>query len=295
MGSRHRLAVTKGRYLRLNTVKLTMCRRIGQKQEIATNMLDVTPIPAFSDNYLWLMRGIEQPQLAVVVDPGDAQPVIDHLAQNQLSLAAILVTHHHNDHVGGVSDLLNQYPVPVYGPQAERIPGMIHPLAEGDRVTIPGVGLQFTVLDLPGHTAGHIAYYGHGAIFCGDTLFCAGCGRLFEGTPAQMSASLAKLAALAPDTQVYCTHEYTLDNLRFAAQVEPENPALIEFRQAAEQLRDEGLPTLPSTIGRELSLNPFLRCAEDSVRRAANAHAGHELAGPVEVFAEIRHWKDGFA
>jgi len=258
-------------------------------------MLDVTPIPAFSDNYLWLIRAIEQPKLAVVVDPGDAAPVFNHLEQHQLDLAAILVTHHHGDHIGGVKALLDKFPVPVYGPRAERIPGMVHALAEGDRVALAGTGLEFEVLELPGHTAGHIAYYGHGAIFCGDTLFCAGCGRLFEGTPAQMSASLAKLAALPAATRVYCTHEYTLDNLRFASQVEPENPALIRFGADAKQMREKGLPTLPSTIERELSLNPFLRCGEDSVRLAASEHAGRELAGPVEVFAEIRRWKDGFA
>lgn len=258
-------------------------------------MLKVTPIPAFADNYLWLIHALEQPRLAVVVDPGDAAPVIAHLEQHRLELAAILVTHHHADHVGGVKALLAKYPVPVYGPRAEYIPGMVHALVEGDHVALAGTGLEFDVMELPGHTSGHIAYYGHAAIFCGDTLFCAGCGRLFEGTAAQMSASLARLAALPAETRVYCTHEYTLDNLRFAAQVEPENPALIRFRAAAKQLREKGLPTLPSTIARELSLNPFLRCGEDSVRLAANARAGHELAGPVEVFAEIRRWKDGFA
>lgn len=258
-------------------------------------MLDVTPISAFSDNYLWLIHGINQPRQVVIVDPGDATPVIDHLEQHQLDLVAILATHHHHDHVGGVNALLKKYPVPVYGPRAERIPGMVHPLAEGDQVSIADTGLEFAVIELPGHTSGHIAYYGHGAIFCGDTLFCGGCGRLFEGTPAQMSASLGKLAALPAETRVYCGHEYTLDNLRFAAQVEPKNPALIQFGADAKQLREKGLPTLPSTIERELSLNPFLRCAEDSVRLSANEHAGHELAGPVEVFAEIRRWKDGFA
>ncbi len=258
-------------------------------------MLDVSPIPAFTDNYLWLIRGIDEPRQVVVVDPGDAGPVMEYLDEHKLKLVAILVTHHHGDHVGGVRHLLDSHPVPVYGPESESIPRIDHQLKDGDHVGISGAGLSFEVMEVPGHTAGHIAYYGHGAVFCGDTLFCAGCGRLFEGTPAQMSSSLARLAALPPQTQVYCTHEYTLDNLRFAAQVEPENRALIEFQVAAKALRNKGLPTVPSTIDRELSLNPFLRCNEDSVRLAAGTHAGREIADPVEVFAEIRRWKDGFA
>lgn len=258
-------------------------------------MLDVRPIPAFNDNYLWLIRAPAAPDRALIVDPGDAEPVLAALADHGQDLAAILVTHHHDDHIGGIRRLLDRFDVPVYGPKKESIPGLTHALEDGDRVEIAKLGIEFDILEVPGHTVGHIAYYGHGAVFCGDTLFCAGCGRLFEGTPAQMSGSLARLASLPGETQVFCTHEYTLDNLRFASAVEPGNAALNQFRASARSLRDQGKPTLPSTIERERDINPFLRCDRDSVKQAASRQAQRVVADPVEVFAIIRRWKDGFA
>jgi hydroxyacylglutathione hydrolase len=258
-------------------------------------MLSIIPIPAFADNYIWsLQRG----RKGVVVDPGDAAPVIAHFDREGLELCAILATHHHNDHVGGNRALLARWPVPVFGPARETIPGRTHALAEGDAIAVPGVGLELSVLDIPGHTAGHIAYVGGDAddplVFCGDTLFAVGCGRLFEGTPPMMVASLAKLASLPSATRVYCGHEYTLANLRFARAVEPAN-VLLERRQAREQQkRDRGEPTLPSTIGEERETNPFLRTADAAVRTATERHAGRALPDRVAVFAELRAWKNAF-
>ena len=258
-------------------------------------MLSIIPIPAFADNYIWLLQSGTN---AVVVDPGDAAPVIAHFEREGLELCAILTTHHHNDHVGGNRALLARWPVPVFGPARETIPGRTHGLVEGDAIAVPGVGLSLSVLDIPGHTAGHIAYVARHAdaplVFCGDTLFAVGCGRLFEGTPPQMVASLSKLAALPGATRVYCGHEYTLANLRFARAVEPAN-ALLEKRQATEQdKRSRGEPTLPSTIGEERATNPFLRAGEPAVRAAAERHARRPLPDPIAVFAEIRAWKNAF-
>jgi hydroxyacylglutathione hydrolase len=257
-------------------------------------MLDVTPVGAFSDNYIWLIHGIADDRRVAVVDPGDATPVLRALSAGGLELGALVITHHHGDHTGGIPELLARGPVPVYGPAGERIPGRTHALRDGDVVEIDGLGLRFEVIDVPGHTAGHIAYYGHGALFCGDTLFSGGCGRLFEGTPAQMTASLDRLAALPADTHVYCAHEYTLSNLRFAGAVEPGNADLAAYTARADALRAEGRPTLPSTVGLERAVNPFLRCDEPEVVRAAEAHSGRTLGDRVEVFATVRQWKDGF-
>jgi hydroxyacylglutathione hydrolase len=251
----------------------------------------IIPIPAFADNYIWLVR---EGGVVAVVDPGDAAPVIAHLEREGLTLAAILATHHHGDHVGGIRDLLARWPVPVFGPAREAIPGRTHALAEGESIVVPGIGLALSVLDIPGHTAGHIAYVGERIVFCGDTLFAAGCGRLFEGTPAQMVSSLDKLSALPEATRVYCGHEYTLANLRFALAVEPGRAALLE-RQAREQTkRERGQPTLPSTIGEEHATNPFLRTGEATLRAAAERRAGRALVGRVGVFAELRAWKNSF-
>jgi hydroxyacylglutathione hydrolase len=252
-------------------------------------MPSIIPIPAFRDNYIWLIR---EGRNAVVVDAGDAAPVIAHLEREGLDLRAILCTHHHNDHVGGNRALLARWNVPVFGPKHETIPGCTQALTEGDEIVVPGVGLALSVLDIPGHTAGHIAFVGDGLVFCGDTLFAVGCGRLFEGTPAQMVSSLDKLAALPDTTQVYCGHEYTLANLRFALMVEAGSAAL-QQRQAREQAkRDQGQPTLPSTIIEERATNPFLRAAVPAVRASAERHAGHALPDRVAVFAEIRAWKN---
>jgi len=255
-------------------------------------MLSVTPIPAFQDNYLWLLTR-EGRDTAVIVDPGDAGPVLAALTERGLGLAAILTTHHHGDHVGGVGKLLDAFPgIPVYGPASERIPGCSEQLTEGDEIDLPGLDVKLGVLDVPGHTAGHIAYVGETMVFCGDTLFAVGCGRLFEGTPAQMHESLSKLAALPEDTRVYCGHEYTENNIRFARRVEPENPDLAAREQETRALRQRGEPSLPSRIALEKRTNPFLRVAEPAVIQAASAHAGKPLDSPEAVFAEVRRWKD---
>ena len=254
-------------------------------------MPTIIPIPAFSDNYIWLLR---DGNIAAVVDPGDAAPVIAYLEREGLTLSAILATHHHGDHVGGIPALLARGKVPVFGPAGEAIPGRTHALAEGDAIVVPGLDLKLSVLDIPGHTAGHIAFVGKDLVFSGDTLFAAGCGRLFEGTPPQMVSSLDKLAALPGATAVYCGHEYTMSNLRFALAVEPGRAALLQ-RQAREQAkRDRGVPTLPSTMNDELSTNPFLRTGEASVRAAVEQHAGRALRDRVGVFAELRAWKNNF-
>jgi hydroxyacylglutathione hydrolase len=257
-------------------------------------MLTVTPVRAFADNYLWLVQGLADASRTAVVDPGDAPAVLTALEQSGLSLDAILVTHHHPDHVGGVAELVERTGARVFGPAAEHVPAVSTPVRGGDEVVLDSLGLRFAVLDVPGHTAGHIAYYGHGALFCGDTLFSGGCGRLFEGTPEQMLASLDGLAALPDDTRVFCAHEYTLSNLRFAMTVEPDNADLRVWQGEATSLRERDVPTVPTTIGREKRINPFLRSRIDGVRRSAEAHAGASLASPVAVFAEIRRWKDGF-
>ena len=257
-------------------------------------MLDVSPVRAFSDNYIWIVRAATLRAAAIVVDPGDARPVQAALEGAGLELRAILVTHHHADHVGGVQALVARYGSPVYGPARESIPCVVQPLADGDRVALEDLGIEFSVMDVPGHTAGHIAYLGHGALFCGDTLFSAGCGRLFEGTAPQMAASLDRIAALPDETLVYCAHEYTLGNLAFAAAVEPGNADVIEKLEATRVLRERDAITLPTALRVERRINPFLRCREASVRAAAESHAGRPLPEAVEVFAVIRSWKDGF-
>jgi hydroxyacylglutathione hydrolase len=253
--------------------------------------LRIEPVPAFEDNYLWLLaRGRE----AAIVDPGDAAPVEARLAHDGLHLTAILVTHHHPDHVGGVERLKARFGAHVYGPAGEDIPARDTVLTEGDAIEV--LGVRFDVLDVPGHTRGHIAYHAPSieALFCGDTLFAGGCGRLFEGTPAQMHASLAKLARLPGATRVYCAHEYTVANLRFARAVEPDNAALAARLRACEETRARGEPTVPSTIAEELATNPFLRCDEPAVRRVAEARQPGAGADAVATFAAIRAWKNRF-
>jgi hydroxyacylglutathione hydrolase len=251
----------------------------------------ITAIRAFADNYIWCMR---RERYAAVVDPGDAEPVLRYLGAEKLELAAILNTHHHSDHVGGNTLLLSKYSVPVFGPAAETIPGITDALKEGDRIVVPGVGLQLAVLEIPGHTRGHIAFAGDGVLFCGDTLFSCGCGRLFEGTAAQMHASLAKLALLPDDTRVYCGHEYTLSNIRFAMAADGTNPALAAREASARAAIARGEPSLPSTVGVEKAANPFLRSHAPELVEAASRYAGHRLDDPVEVFAALREWKNGF-
>ncbi|MFM8246595.1 MAG: hydroxyacylglutathione hydrolase [Burkholderiaceae bacterium] len=259
----------------------------------APQALQVTAIPAFADNYLWL---IHDQQHAAVVDPGDAAPIETALRSLGLKLNAILLTHHHADHAGGVEELLAQWSVPVYGPAGENIQGVSRPLHEGDRVDLTALGLQLSVLDVPGHTAGHIAYVAAEQhwLFCGDTLFAGGCGRLFEGTPAQMTHSLAKLAALPDNTLVYCAHEYTLSNLRFAVAAEPDNADLASRLAQAQQMRSRGESTVPSTLGLEKRTNPFLRYREPSVLQTMRANGRLNSDDPVAAFAALREWKNSF-
>jgi len=257
-------------------------------------MVRIHAVPAFQDNYLWVL---EDGKRAAAVDPGDAVPIQRFLEERGLALAAILATHHHGDHIGGVPALVERWKCPVYGPAHDGIEGLSKRLSEGDAIVVPGLDYALKVLDVPGHTAGHIAYVHDGGdpvVFCGDTLFGCGCGRLFEGTPAQMSASLAKLAALVPATRAYCAHEYTLSNIRFAEAVEPGNRALAERKARDAGKREHGVPTVPSTIGEERATNPFLRCAQPEVVASAERHAAKRLAGPIEVFAELREWKNRF-
>jgi len=259
-------------------------------------MATIIPVRAFSDNYVWILR---EGSRAAVVDPGDAAPVLDYVEREGLSICALLATHHHRDHVGGIAALAERFDAPVFGPAHESIPSRTRGVVQDDSVDIPCVEESFRVHDVPGHTAGHIAFSGRvGAtpvVFCGDTLFAAGCGKLFEGTAQQMWTSLGKLAALPSETLVFCGHEYTLANLRFAAAVEPGNAAIARRVRREQAKRDRGEPTVPSTIADELETNPFLRAAQPAVRAAAEAHARRPLAGDVDVFATLRTWKNGFA
>lgn len=259
-------------------------------------MMTLTPLPAFVDNYIWLLHDGRD---ALVVDPGTAEPVHAALDALGLRLAGILVTHHHADHVGGLADLRARLQGPVFGPAHETIPPPYRPLQGGERANV--LGLTFEVIDVPGHTAGHIAYFlpataGAGdtpLLFCGDTLFSAGCGRLFEGTPAQMHRSLSVLAALPGDTRVCCAHEYTLANLRFAAAAEPHNAEITAHTAWCEAQRAAGQPTLPSSVARERAINPFLRVEVPALVETARRRGAGDDA-PVAVFAALRSWKNEF-
>ncbi|MEC9483347.1 MAG: hydroxyacylglutathione hydrolase [Halomonas sp.] len=255
-------------------------------------MMSVIPIPAFTDNYIWLLRQDTSTDVAVV-DPGDAQPVIDYLEREGLNLVAILVTHHHRDHTGGLAELATRYSPRIIGPDNPRIKEIDECVGDGDDCRV--LGRRFEVLAVPGHTLDHIAFFAAGTpslLFCGDTLFCGGCGRLFEGTAEQMHRSLQRLAALPEDTLVFAAHEYTLANLRFAQAADPHNPARDRHLTECQRARDLDRATLPSTIARERQINPFLRVDEPNVRAAAQSQGPTDT--PLATFATLRNWKDSF-
>ena len=253
-------------------------------------MFEIQRIPAFKDNYIWLLR---KGALAVAVDPGEAAPVLEALARERLTLAAILITHHHRDHQGGIADLLAHYPARVYGPARESITALSDPLEGEETIRLAELDEAFQVMAIPGHTLGHLAYFAANCLFCGDTLFAGGCGRVFEGTPAQMHDSLSRLAALPDQTRVYCGHEYTEANLRFALAVEPGNRLLQDRVDEVAVARAKGLATVPSTLALEKATNPFLRCCVPEVIASARAH-GAVSEQPTDVFHALREWKNGF-
>lgn len=253
-------------------------------------MLTIIPIPAFEDNYIWLLHNGRE---AVAVDVGDAEPLLAHLAEHDLRLIAVLNTHHHGDHTGGNEDLLRHIPnLAIYGDR--RIGTVNRQIYAEETIVFQALPVGLEVLGVPGHTADHIAYYGANSLFCGDALFACGCGKLFEGTPQQAYASLQKFAALPDTTMIYPAHEYTLENIRFAKLVEPENAALIEREARDRESRNYGKPTLPVSLALEKSTNPFLRCSEPTVKQAVSRIAGRQLDDPVSVFAAVREWRNAF-
>lgn len=254
-------------------------------------MINIFPVPAFKDNYIWILHRLDTPYVAIV-DPGDAKPVLEMLDKTGHQPVAILITHHHADHTGGIRKLIEHYQLPVYGPSNEGIANLTHNVAEGDHIRLQKLECQLDVMEVPGHTNGHIAYYMEGALFCGDTLFTGGCGRLFEGTPEQMYGSLEKIAALPATTQIYCAHEYTEQNLTFAKVVEPDNPDLLARIEDTHKKRERNQPTVPSSLALELATNPFLRCDLANVTEAAEKFALKSLNSGVDTFSIVRHWKD---
>lgn len=258
-------------------------------------MLDIIPLPALkkNGNYIWLLTHSAN-RRTVIVDPGEAGPLLSLIAGQNLTPAAILITHYHWDHVNGIAAVTDKYPVPVYAPKSESVAGGTHPVGGGDTVSLPELDLTFEILDVPGHTSGSIAYYAAGRVFTGDTLFTAGCGRLFEGTAAELYGSLMRLNALPADTLIYCGHEYTVNNLKFALRIEPDNTAIRARLGEAEARRQAGQATVPATLAVERRTNPFLRCETPAVIRAAEQYAGSTLANAEAVFAVLRCWKDTF-
>jgi len=255
--------------------------------------MNIEAIPTLQDNYVW---AVHDGRSAILVDPGEAGPILSWLKDRSMTVQAILVTHHHHDHVGGIADLLDLHAIPVYGPARGAVQSA--PVSEGETLIFSDIGMIFNVIETPGHTLDHVCYVARDVqnqqshLFCGDTLFSCGCGRLFEGTPAEMYASLTRLAQLPDDTQVYCAHEYTLANIAFALEVEPDNAELLARHAEALALRKRGEATLPVSIGRERNTNPFLRCDLPALVVAASQHVKTPLKPGVETFAAIRAWKD---
>lgn len=254
-------------------------------------MLNIIALHAFEDNYIWLIRAPHNQQVAIV-DPGDARPVLNYLQQHGLTPCAILVTHHHRDHTGGIAALRARYDIPVYGPDNKVIGGITHPLHHDEIISLPAIGAQFQIIATPGHTLDHLCYYGHGALFCGDTLFAAGCGRLFEGSPQQMQQSLEKIRNLPNDTWIYCAHEYTEANLAFARIAEPDNKDIQLREIATKKLRKVAHDTVPSLLSVEKQTNPFLRWDVPELVRNTEKFAGKTLRTPADALGAIRHWKD---
>ncbi|WP_299806780.1 hydroxyacylglutathione hydrolase [uncultured Shewanella sp.] len=258
-------------------------------------MLHITPLSAFNDNYIWVFQS-QQNSGVYVVDPGDGQVVIDYLNQTEQPLLGILITHHHHDHTGGIEQLICQFGehIAVYGPQSENIIGVNHPIATSGDITLTNAGVNAKIIQLPGHTLGHIAYLIEDVLFCGDTLFSAGCGRLFEGSAEQMYQSLSELSQLPDNTKVCCAHEYTLANLAFANTVEPNNATLIDYTQKAHALRAQSKPTLPSSIGQEKAINPFLRSDSEEIWQSLSIQFQQPIDNPLQSFSLLRQWKDNF-
>ncbi len=253
-------------------------------------MISVLPLYAFDDNYIWVIRKDDSPYIAVV-DPGDSAPVMEFIERSGLMLKDILITHHHYDHTGGVSELVEKYGCQVYGPANEKIPAITHKLSENEVIQLAN-GVSFQIIDTPGHTKGHICYYGYDMLFCGDTLFSSGCGRLFEGTPAQMHASLEKIRSLPEQTLIYCAHEYTLANLGFAKIAEPDNADIQARLEQVRQLRTHNEDSVPSSLALEKRVNPFLRYDNAVLKANAEAFCKMALDNAIDVFATVRHWKD---
>jgi hydroxyacylglutathione hydrolase len=254
-------------------------------------MLHIHPIPAFQDNYVWALFNDRH---AVLVDPGDAGPCVRFLESEDLTLSALLITHHHADHTGGIATLAERYRPRIIGPANETIAHCTERVSDNSHVAIPELDLSFEVISTPGHTLGHVAYYGTNRLFCGDTLFACGCGRLFEGTAAMMHASLQRLARLPDETEIFCAHEYTLSNIAFAKSVDGSNAALLARESAETAKRRRGQPTLPATLALEKATNPFLRCDDAALARAAERHLKRRPQDAVEIFATLRKMKDEF-
>lgn len=255
-------------------------------------MLKIQPIKALVDNYIW---AIHDSRHTIIVDPGEAKPVLEYLQKNHLELDAILLTHHHWDHTNGIQELLQHFPsVPVYGSKTDGVPSVTQWVKEGDEIHFPNFPSSIRVMDIPGHTLGHLAFLYEEALFCGDTLFSCGCGRIFEGTASQMQHSLQKIAALPPKTNIYCGHEYTLANIAFAQMLDPSNMALENRRKQVEDLRSQGLPSLPVSLELELETNPFLRATRPEIIAAAHQNGFVGNQDPISIFAYLREWKNKF-